>query len=457
MGGPPGSSRRPASAQDHHQLSCYADGGATGINELPDGMRHIPHHPHSHHPHRSLSSSMMRERERMLAEEAQQQARMVSRSRDFPTGLIPNRTSGSDPGTDSLRPTLLLGGITLFSTSPLANTFSQVLRQPSYVLGQSGSPSMMPAVGESIHQYHQSRVQFSIASNPSSACSPPSSSPLAINPLASNVFSYVERFTHQRLPHDTHSPAIPNEIQYWAGVIMRNACRKDETRGGIRQCANMQCGKWESVPREFAKCRRCRKAKYCSKNCQSRAWQHGHRFWCSTRAEGEGSSTSNGNIASGEGIEATNPVINEIAHREGELDGTTRVTDRASRALVDAAIERLRRDPSIGDPTAAAGVRNIPREVSEVNSNIATPPDRETRVRNPINLVNTAGAGNGHLQEPGHDHHLVHQDGTMILGRGAVVGRPDGVVVNGMEDLVDERDQIRLMVEDQEGGRVINP
>ncbi|KAI9016270.1 hypothetical protein CLU79DRAFT_764177 [Phycomyces nitens] len=89
-----------------------------------------------------------------------------------------------------------------------------------------------------------------------------------------NVFSLVEKFTHR-----TH----PKAIQYWASVIMRNACRKDETQGGIRRCANMSCGKWETGPREFAKCRRCRKAKYCSKSCQSIAWSDGHRWWCSER------------------------------------------------------------------------------------------------------------------------------------------------------------------------------
>lgn len=62
-----------------------------------------------------------------------------------------------------------------------------------------------------------------------------------------NVFSVVEKFTHRIHPHP---------IMYWAGVIMRNACRKDEARGGIRQCAYMHCGKWERYPREFAKCRR---------------------------------------------------------------------------------------------------------------------------------------------------------------------------------------------------------
>ncbi|KAF9197572.1 hypothetical protein BGZ49_001926 [Haplosporangium sp. Z 27] len=88
----------------------------------------------------------------------------------------------------------------------------------------------------------------------------------------SNVFAIVEKFTHRTMH--------PMEIQYWAGVIMRNACRKDDSRKGIRQCAYTGCGKWETKPREFAKCRRCRKAKYCSKQCQSKAWNEGHRWWC---------------------------------------------------------------------------------------------------------------------------------------------------------------------------------
>lgn len=94
-----------------------------------------------------------------------------------------------------------------------------------------------------------------------------------------NIFSLVERFTFRPSPSDPHMFKIPPEIQYWAGVIMRNACRKDDAQGGIRQCAYMSCGRWEVYPREFAKCRRCRKAKYCSKECQSKAWSEGHRFW----------------------------------------------------------------------------------------------------------------------------------------------------------------------------------
>lgn len=112
------------------------------------------------------------------------------------------------------------------------------------------------------------------------------------DPPLANVFSVAERFTHRPSRSTGASsvlcslyPRLAPDIQYWAGVVMRNACRKDESRGGIRQCANMLCGKWESYPREFAKCRRCRKAKYCSKQCQSKGWQMGHRFWCSARSE----------------------------------------------------------------------------------------------------------------------------------------------------------------------------
>ncbi|KIH90877.1 mynd domain containing protein [Sporothrix brasiliensis 5110] len=85
-----------------------------------------------------------------------------------------------------------------------------------------------------------------------------------------NIFPLVEKFTVRY--HST-------DMQYWAGVVMRNLCRKDESRGGIRQCAYYQCGKWEKFTRQFAKCRRCRRTKYCSKECQKSAWAF-HRHWC---------------------------------------------------------------------------------------------------------------------------------------------------------------------------------
>lgn len=119
------------------------------------------------------------------------------------------------------------------------------------------------------------------------------------DPPRLNVFCVAERFTHRPTRSSIAPgvlcslyPRLAPDIQYWAGVVMRNACRKDESRGGIRQCANMLCGKWETYPREFAKCRRCRKAKYCSKQCQSKGWQMGHRFWCSARSDEDKSRAS---------------------------------------------------------------------------------------------------------------------------------------------------------------------
>ncbi|KAI9816833.1 MAG: hypothetical protein M1827_001478 [Pycnora praestabilis] len=85
-----------------------------------------------------------------------------------------------------------------------------------------------------------------------------------------NIFPLVEKFTVRH-----HTP----DMQYWAGVVMRNLCRKDDSRGGIRQCAYYKCGKWEEFTRQFAKCRRCRRTKYCSKECQKSAWVY-HRHWC---------------------------------------------------------------------------------------------------------------------------------------------------------------------------------
>ena len=85
-----------------------------------------------------------------------------------------------------------------------------------------------------------------------------------------NIFPLVEKFTVRH-----HS----QDMQYWAGVVMRNLCRKDDSRGGIRQCAYYECGKWEQWTRQFAKCRRCRRTKYCSKECQKNAWVY-HRHWC---------------------------------------------------------------------------------------------------------------------------------------------------------------------------------
>ena len=105
-----------------------------------------------------------------------------------------------------------------------------------------------------------------------------------------NIFPLIEKFTAKPSSsrHSSNPPSPQQgDMQYWAGVVMRNLCRKDESRGGIRQCAYWRCGKWEEYTRQFAKCRRCRRTKYCSKECQKGAWGS-HRFWCVAAEPGDG-------------------------------------------------------------------------------------------------------------------------------------------------------------------------
>ncbi|GEQ66491.1 hypothetical protein JCM33374_g154 [Metschnikowia sp. JCM 33374] len=84
-----------------------------------------------------------------------------------------------------------------------------------------------------------------------------------------NLFPMVEKFTF----------LAGTDMYYWSGVIMRNSCRRNDFKGGVRQCGNLECGKWEKTPREFSKCKRCKRTKYCSRDCQMRAW-HCHKNWC---------------------------------------------------------------------------------------------------------------------------------------------------------------------------------
>lgn len=96
-----------------------------------------------------------------------------------------------------------------------------------------------------------------------------------------NLFPMVERFTF----------LAGTDMYYWSGVIMRNACRRNDYKGGVRQCGNLECGKWEKYPREFSKCKKCKRTKYCSRECQMRAW-HCHKNWCVPSNSSSGSTAT---------------------------------------------------------------------------------------------------------------------------------------------------------------------
>jgi hypothetical protein len=96
------------------------------------------------------------------------------------------------------------------------------------------------AAGRGKEKEKENAVLQATSSTPSSAPAVTSGSTVR----HTNVFSLVERFTFRPSSSESNMPnpppQLPPEIQYWAGVIMRNACRKDESRGGIRQCANSE-------------------------------------------------------------------------------------------------------------------------------------------------------------------------------------------------------------------------
>lgn len=95
----------------------------------------------------------------------------------------------------------------------------------------------------------------------------------------------------------------------------------------------MLCGKWETYPREFAKCRRCRKAKYCGKDCQSTAWSEGHRFWCSAKEgeETEDPAPSDHNQDRGPGVDGSTHDAVTPARLERERERMRSERERAAR------------------------------------------------------------------------------------------------------------------------------
>lgn len=165
-----------------------------------------------------------------------------------------------------------------------------------------------------------------------------------------NIFPLVEKFTARR---------EPVEVPYWSGIIMRNSCRKDEARG-IRQCANFECARWESYPRQFAKCRRCKRTKYCSKQCQLQAWTY-HRHWCAP----VNSSTS---------ASSRSTVVNEL---RPQSSGQTTAVGQPSPARVNSILPS---HTQASLPRMDTESQQTTPEAEQVTSQILQPPQRIERL-----------------------------------------------------------------------------
>lgn len=198
------------------------------------------------------------------------------------------------------------------------------------------------------------------------------------------------------------------------------------------------CGRWEQYPREFAKCRRCRKAKYCGKECQSTAWSEGHRFWCSARdADEEGGDKERGGEHRPDAAQPTQaPHHTQLIDEAGDMrlvpngDAANQVSPRAERAarrerererrLRDFGNDMAQRPPGFTiDPmfvpvgiarrAAAALAPQMQQAMQQVQTTIPTSPtDAQPRagpVAGPSNTMMTEAAAQ--QQQRLQDHHRI--------------------------------------------------
>ncbi|KAI0710354.1 hypothetical protein C8T65DRAFT_777917 [Cerioporus squamosus] len=339
--------------------------GNTGNNGTPS------HHHHHHHP-REVDSGPYRDEDVLLSLQLLaylskyphcRQAFYKPRTSFHPaTAQLSNEGRYGQPSSSSSRSAAAASSSSAASTSGSSRDVHPLVKAFNNATGR----------GKEKERASSSSATSAAAGASSSSAAGPAAN--GATPRMTNVFALVERFTYRHSSSELESPnpppSLPPEIQYWAGVIMRNACRKDDSRGGIRQCANMLCGRWERFPREFAKCRRCRKAKYCGKECQSTAWSEGHRFWCSAKDpedDGEhhhhGESSRSANAGAGAG--AATARADRAERREARERERERERERQARAV--AAEARLAQEGA-----GATGTRPQPSPVRITASGSST-------------------------------------------------------------------------------------
>ena len=130
------------------------------------------------------------------------------------------------------------------SFHPAAANLSANRAVPQPVAGPSTARTAPPPPAKESHSFFRVFASAT-ARGKEKEKAPAHGTPTTSTQRMTNVFSLVERFTFRPSSSENDlpnpPPKLPPEIQYWAGVIMRNACRKDDNRGGIRQCANSKC------------------------------------------------------------------------------------------------------------------------------------------------------------------------------------------------------------------------
>jgi hypothetical protein len=62
--------------------------------------------------------------------------------------------------------------------------------------------------------------------------------------------------------------------------VEREAVVQKHTANPCAPCANASCNNWETEPKEFKKCSRCKMVAYCSGDCQKKNWKAQHKKTC---------------------------------------------------------------------------------------------------------------------------------------------------------------------------------
>lgn len=218
---------------------------ATTVTNVGAGQRHHHHrHVHGHH-HILEETGPFREEDVLLSLQLLaylskyphvRQAFYKQRISFHPATVA--AMSGSVTGESSGS-----GQASLSSKTGTSHGFSESFRRENFFKTLTGrGKDKAPAQAHNFLSSTGNPNIWTPTTMPGASSLTPTAGPSIQPPRMTNVFALVERFTFRPSPNESAlpnaPPLLPPEIQYWAGVIMRNACRKDETRGGIRQCAN---------------------------------------------------------------------------------------------------------------------------------------------------------------------------------------------------------------------------
>ena len=207
--------------------------GGTG----PTGIPVPPRHHHHHHHHHDSDSGPYRDEDVLLALQLLAYLSKYSHVRQaFYKSRVTFHPASAQQSPSEVRYVpggrAAAGSSTSNAAGPSGTQASTNTKEPNALLR-----AFATATGRGKEKAPATAPEMSSSSS-SSTVTGTSTTPQRMT----NVFSLVERFTFRPSSSEVDSPnpppTLPQEIQHWAGVIMRNACRKDDSRGGIRQCAN---------------------------------------------------------------------------------------------------------------------------------------------------------------------------------------------------------------------------